>query len=234
MSYIIFIFIILKSNKFYKNQFNFFYYKLVLVFSVIALPNLILFIVPFPAYDGMRLFLWSVPYFCIIPALVIYFLIENYKLLIVKTTLLLLLVSASYSLFNFFSITPYQYSYLNILNGQNEYQKFENDYWGVSIKELIKKSNFLKEGGKLAFCGVNKGVIENYLKKNKFSKIKIVNTNENHNFIIMTNRTIWNDDILSWNIDDSNKITNCFDKFKGTNLSAVKRSNLLLSAIRKK
>ena len=47
-------------------------------------------------------------------------------------------------MFNFFSITPYQYTYLNLFNGQKEirYKKFENDYWGTSIKELIDNSNF--------------------------------------------------------------------------------------------
>ena len=43
-------------------------------------------------------------------------------------------------LIKFISITPYHYTYLNIFNDlflKKNY--FENDYWGVSIKELIKK-----------------------------------------------------------------------------------------------
>ena len=34
---------------------------------------------PYPLYDGIRLFLWTLPYFCIIPGIVIYYLIENFK-----------------------------------------------------------------------------------------------------------------------------------------------------------
>ena len=47
----------------------------------------------------------------------------------------------------FITITPYQYTYLNLLNGKNEYRykKFENDYWGISISELIKNSNLNKK-----------------------------------------------------------------------------------------
>ena len=46
-----------------------------------------------------------------------------------------------YYLFIFFSLTPYQYTYLNILNGDfsKAHKKFENDYWAVSIKELVNQ-----------------------------------------------------------------------------------------------
>ena len=49
-------------------------------------------------------------------------------------------------MFNFLSITPYHYTYLNIFNGkiENRYQKFENDYWGSTIKELVKNTKFNK------------------------------------------------------------------------------------------
>ena len=46
-----------------------------------------------------------------------------------------------YYLFIFLSFTPYQYTYLNKFIGNFSYahQKFENDYWAISVKELIKK-----------------------------------------------------------------------------------------------
>ena len=46
-----------------------------------------------------------------------------------------------YYLFIFFSFTPYQYTYLNkfIGNLSNAHKKFENDYWAVSIKELVNQ-----------------------------------------------------------------------------------------------
>ena len=183
----------------------------------------------------MRLFLWSLPYFCIIPGLTIYFLLTNYKSQKIKITLIAILILISYSLFNFFSITPYQYTYLNIFNGKNKngYKKFENDFWGASLKELIQKSNILNENSKLALCGISNGVMQNYINKNKFSKIEIVHSSENYDFIIMTNRTTWMNDMLSWDIKDQDKITNCFEKYKGENLSIVKRNNLVISTIRK-
>ena len=71
-------------------------------------------------------------------------------------------------MYNFLMITPYQYTYLNILNGkkENHYKRFENDYWGGSIKELVKKIDLNKnEKITLAFCGMSKGTPKYYLKK---------------------------------------------------------------------
>ena len=49
------------------------------------------------------------------------------------------------------------------------------------------------------------------------------------NFIIMTNRVV-----LDHNqVNEIPKLTNCFDKFKGSDISKVERNGLLLSVIRK-
>ena len=40
------------------------------------LSNLVLLIAPYPIYDGIRLFLWALPYFSILPGLAIYYLIQ--------------------------------------------------------------------------------------------------------------------------------------------------------------
>ena len=51
----------------------------------------------------------------------------------------------------------------------------------------------------------------------------------------MTNRTIWKDNKISINTKNQKSgITTCFQKFKGKDLSTVKRNNLLLSTIREK
>ena len=179
-------------------------------------------------YDGMRHILWSVPYFCIIPGLTIYYLIENLNLVKSKLTLISLSFFIIYFLFNFFIITPYQYTYLNFFNGkvENRYKKFENDYWGSSINELIKHSNFDKgKTIKFSTCGVSPGNTKDYLKKNKYTKFSFVNPKQ-ADYIIMTNRVL-----LAKTI---NKLTNCFDAFKGEDVFKVKRNGLLLSVIRKK
>ena len=90
----------------------------------------------------------------------------------------------------FFSITPYQYTYLNFLNGKTEtrYKKFENDYWGSSIKELIKYTNFEKDKiTYLSTCGVNPEVAKNYFEKKGYFNLEFLSPEES-DYIIMTNR----------------------------------------------
>jgi hypothetical protein len=232
LSYLIFIFTVIKIDNFYKKKFSLFYYKLFLIISILLLPTFILFIVPFPIYDGMRLFLWSLPYFCIIPGLTIYYLMENIKIKKIKIIFVTVFVLFFYSLYNFVNLTPYQYTYLNIFNGikDQRYKKFESDYWGVSLKELIKKSYFLNENKKLTSCGINNTeAIKYYLNKNKFYNIKIVNQNEDYDFIIMTNRITWGNDM-----ENLSEAITCFDKFKGKDISTVERNGLLISTIREK
>ena len=182
-------------------------------------------------YDGMRHILWSVPYFCIIPGLTIYYLIENLNLVKSKLTLISLSFFIIYFLFNFFIITPYQYTYLNFFNGkvENRYKKFENDYWGSSIKELIKKVNLNKKRTiTFAYCGINQNVAKYYLKKSGYSNFTFENPKD-ANYIIMTNRVTSDDE----NIYKSENLINCFDKFKGEDAFKVTRNGLLLSIVRK-
>ncbi len=225
--YIIFPLSVLTFDKFFTKNFKFFYYKLTLIFLILLLPNLILFFIPFPVYDGARLFLWAIPYYCIIPALAFYYLIKNsYNLIIIFVMTLSL-----YFFYNFVSFTPYQYTYLNSLNGNfsSAHKRFENDYWGGSLKELIKKSDFLKERKKIAYCGVNKVVIEFYLSKYYSKKIELVDEKQDYDVIIMTNRTL-----LDKENSNNYKLKTCFDKYHGKDLSTVKRNGLVLSTIREK
>ena len=188
-------------------------------------PSVILYFIPFQVYDGMRLFLWTLPYFCIIPALTIYYLKENLKSLKIKITFFFLSIFFVYHLYNFFSFTPYQYTYLNFLNGDNSnrYQKFENDYWGTSVQELITKSQFNTDKViKLATCGVVGGIPKEYFKKKSNLKHQFVPA-EDADYIVMINRVTKNGD----------EMINCFDKYKGKNIAAVKKRGLILSVIRK-
>ena len=227
ITYVFFIFLLFNSKNFFEQKFNFFNYKILLLILILIFPNLVLFLIPHPIYDGMRLFLCSIPYFCIIPGLTIYYLLENFNFIKAKLSLLFLSFFIVYFLFNFFSITPYQYTYLNFLNGSDEmkYKKFENDYWAASIKELIKYSNFEKNKITLiATCGVSPEISEIYFKKNGYLNFKFVN-DVDADYIIMTNRTVFG--------NKNNQITNCFDKFKGIDVFKVERNGLILSTIRK-
>jgi len=134
---------------------------------------------------------------------------------------------------NFFKINPYQYTYINSFNGKfsNNVKKFENDYWGLSIKELIKKfeNNYeidINKQYNFAFCGINNDIATYYLDKiDKLSYTKVHN-NENYDFIIMTN------------LNNGNRLTkpinvkSCYEDFLGTDLYSVKRLGLKLSILR--
>jgi hypothetical protein len=135
-------------------------------------------------------------------------------------------------LFNFFKLTPYQYIYLNTLNGdkRNFVNKFENDYWGSSLPELIKKINFNKKD-KLTYsvCGLNRSIVEIYLKKEGFSN-SVMESPDKSDYMIMVNRGILKKDKGKY---ESENVTNCFKKYSGEDMFKVQRNNIDLSVIRK-
>ena len=221
--------VIFVPNLFLLIKFIHFSYKLYFIIFMLIFPYLVSLLIPFPLYDGLRLFLWALPYFCIIPGLTIYYLIENINFIKSKLALISLSVLIIYFLFNFFLTTPYQYTYLNIFNGkaENRYKKFENDYWGVSIYELLKHSNFDKgKTIKLATCGINSAQAKNYLRKRGYTNLMFSDLGQ-ADYIIMTNRVFWQK-----NTDDLKDLKTCYDQFPGKTISSVKRKGLALSLIR--
>ena len=220
-----------RANKILRDVDKDFNYKLLFIISLLIFPNLILFLLPYPVYDGMRLFIWTLPYFCIIPGLSVYFLIKNLKSLFTKLTFFLVTITTIYFIYDFLRITPYQYTYLNSLNGkkENRYKKFENDYWGASIMELIKNSKFDNNSTILmASCGINTGSAKIYFKNKGNTNLRFVNP-KIADYIIMTNRTTFK----ASNLKNVNNITNCFDKYSGKDVVIVERNNQILSVIRK-
>tara|TARA_Y100000813_G_scaffold195237_1_gene176726 strand:- start:3816 stop:4343 length:528 start_codon:yes stop_codon:yes gene_type:complete len=172
-----------------------------------------------------------IPYTCIIPALTIYYFFKKINYFTSKAALLSLIILIGYFLHNFLLITPYQYTYLNTFSGkiENRYKKFENDYWGSSLKELINKINLDKNSViNIATCGVSVNVVKEYLKKKGFKKIRYGNPN-NSNYIIMTNRVT----PQNANVYKSENLVNCFDKFQGKDIFKVSRNGMTLSVIRK-
>ena len=238
LSYLVFVYLILKNKSFFNSKFEFFNTKLILILFIIAFPNLLLWFSPYKIYDGLRLFLYLIPYICIIPGLAIYYLIINYKNHISKILLTAIFSLFAYYLLIFVSLTPYQYIYLNVLNGDfsKADKKFENDYWAISIKELVNqipnnKDLLNNKELKLAFCGVADDNVKLYLKKIKNFQFKQVNwVTEDYDYIIMTNR------IIEGSADTDNLINlkTCFDRFKGIDVVTVSRNGLVLSTLRKK
>ena len=242
-TYAISIFIILKNRSFFFSEFKFFDIKIILIIFIIIFPNILLFLTPYAIYDGLRLFLYIMPYICIIPGLIIYYLIINYKNIISKIFLAPIFLLFVYFLLVFFSLTPYQYTYLNMLNGDfsKAYKKFENDYWAVTLKELVNqipnnKNLVNNKEIKIAFCGAPNKNIELYLKKIKNFQFKQVNwLTEDYDYIIMTNRVI-DDDRSEESLEKNNlmNVKTCFDRFKGNDVITVRRNGLILSTLRKK
>ena len=225
--YILFIIFIIQAKSFFIEKIKHFYLKIFFLTLILIYPDIIALIVPYPIYDGLRLFLWTIPYFCIIPSLSIYYLIENFKTKQSKIILLGLSCLIIIFIYNFFSITPYQYTYLNNFNGETKYRykKFENDYWSSSLNELFKKASFKKnENLKFSTCGVSHGMAKKYLNEKGYFNIDFVSS-EDSEFIIMTNRAFYNKNFTN--------ITNCFDEYVGEDIYKVERNGLALSLIRK-
>jgi hypothetical protein len=145
-----------------------------------------------------------------------------------------MLISFLYFLFIFFSLTPYHYTYLNKFNGNfsQASKKFENDYWGISIKELvnkIEKNKILKKNKnyKIAFCGINYDIGSYYLKNIRDLTFIKTSKDEIYDYIIMTNRHNGKDD------DVKADVKTCFDSYKNEDILSVMRNGLVLSTIRK-
>ena len=235
LTYIFFILLFFYDHKFFENHFKFFKKKVLYILFIIIFPLFAASVAALKIHDGLRYFLFLIPYLNIIPGLTIYYLIYNSKSLLNKIFTFFILISFLYFLFNFFSLTPYHYTYLNkfIGNFSDSSKKFENDYWGVSIKELvnkIEKDQILTKNKnyKIAFCGINYDIGSFYLKK--ISNLMFIETpkDEIYDYIIMTNRHNGKDN------DKKNEVKTCFDSYKGKDILSVKRNSLILSTIRKK
>jgi len=160
-------------------------------------PTILLFVNPFPVYDGLRLFLWYVPYTVIFSALSVDYLIINLKSRLSKMIFIFLIFLKIYYLIIFFSYTPYQYTYLNYFSGptSTKNEKFENDYWGTSLKELFKK---IKDEFELKnqimnvyMCAIPGWIVKTELKKNNLNFIRLTDV-QDANYVLLTNRTIVN------------------------------------------
>ena len=241
--YLIFIFFIITQKNFFLAKFSFFWNKLLLILFIFLFPIILFTFVPYRVYDGLRLFIYTIPYFTIIPGLTIYYLVTNLNSLINKILSGLIVCLFVYYLAIFISFTPYQYTYLNkfVGNLSNAHNKFENDYWAVSIKELVNqipnnKDLLNNKELKLAFCGAADDNVKLYLKKIKNFQFKQVNwLTEDYDYIIMTNRVIEaNKNEGGSDTDNLTGVKTCFDKFKGIDIITVSRNGLILSTLRER
>ncbi len=83
---------------------------------------------------------------------------------------------------------------------------------------------------KIAVCGLPKSVQQIYLNKIRNLKFEIVDSNQNYDFMIMTNRVIWD---KKNNTYDPKTAKTCFQKFVGEDIIKVQRRGLVISKITK-
>jgi len=237
LSYVAFIFFIIINKPFFTKKINFFWNKIFLILLIFLFPLVYFIFIPYRVYDGLRLFLYVIPYSCIIPGLAIYYLLLNFKSLYNKILSLILGTLFIYYFYFFVSLAPYQYTYLNSFIGSFNlaHKKFENDYFSISVKELINKipnkPNLISEKKiGIAFCGVSHTSARKELDSLKNFKYEIKNIQDNDfDYVIMTNRAV--------GLRENNTIENaksCFDRFSNKDILNVKRLGLTLSALRKR
>ena len=77
LSFLIFPLILLKILNFFEKKIYGFRSKLFLIFLILIYPNIIILFSQYPLYDGMRLFLYLIPFINIFPAILLYYLFKN-------------------------------------------------------------------------------------------------------------------------------------------------------------
>lgn len=155
------------------------------------------------------------------PSVLLFYLFEKKKEL--KFLLFFVIFLKLLYIYNFFSISPYQYSYFNIFAGKNslKHQKFEVDYWSTSLEELVKKIDYKYiKNKKLSTCGFDVNLVKKLFNKHHRSVPNFVSEKE-FDYIIIINRVLH---------DGSNT---CDNYIKGEILIKVERNNQIFSYIKK-
>ena len=235
--------------------------KFFLVNLIAFFPIFLALILGVNIYDNLRLFLFIIPLFCIIAALSLDYFFKNLKDSIsAKISLVAILILFSLSFYRFIILTPYQYTYVNYSYPSfgKSVEKFEQDYWGTSYKELVNNlgSKFSKEEiqrFKIADCFGGDSTLLYYLNKN-FGVKRLYSIDERPQratHIVLTNRTILNvinnpsvkglvnekGHMLLSDMEkvvrSSNVKTTCFTQYSGIDEVLVNRNGAVLSTFRK-
>ena len=238
-----------------------FNYKFLIINLIAFFPILLVLILSANVYDNIRLFLFVIPFYCIIASFSLYQLLKNFNNSIKnKIFVSLILILFSISFYRFIILTPYQYTYVNYVYPLYEktIDKFEQDYWGTSYKELVKemKSKYtIKEvqSFKIADCYGGDSTLLYYLNKN-FGVKRLYNIDERPlraTHIVLTNRSFldaMNNPLLGDLVDkrgiiktkDLEKVvrtpgvkTTCFSHYDGVDQVVVSRGGAKFSSIRK-
>lgn len=235
--YIGFILTLIKNYKFYKTSFYNFNLIIALTIIIILFPTIVNIFTNIRVFDGIRYFLFILPFYCLIPALTIYYLYINLKNKFNKIFLLSISILIIFYISIFIKINPYQYSFINsfLAKEKNIENKFENDYWGISLKELMYELNNYKKidfsNKKIGICGFNHEIFLIELKKYPNLNLKptgIYDQNQKLDFIITNNRGIY----IHRNGDKPKFYMSCDEYFDGEVLISIKTNKLSLSQLK--
>lgn len=179
--------------------------------------------------DGVRYFLYIIPLILVISSLSIFYIFQFSNLFFKSTFVFLIFLN----LFTFFKLTPYHYAFINNLNGkyENNLNKYDVDYWGTSLKELVinsKKEKIFSNDKIYVFssCGLNQNNLEFYLDKYTNIEYSFVPNDENYDYIFFINRL--DDSSLDLDLIDT-----CYNNFFKNEILSVKRNNLSFAFISK-
>lgn len=148
-----------------------------LIFSIyfILLIQLSFIILKPVAYDGVRQYLFLIPFYCFLVIESIDLLkLNNFYNLSIISLILLYLISTQYGL------GPYKYIYLNEFSNEEEISvncetiggcgDWQTDYWGYSGKELVRTLENTDLNGYIYFC-TPEHVFSTYLERKNFQII---------------------------------------------------------------
>ena len=222
-----FIILLKINNKFFKSKFNYFKNKIIIVFSIALFPILLHVILQVKIYNGIRLFLFIIPFLSLLAAICFYYILENFKKSIhIKLLFVTIIIFFILFLQRFIFLTPYHYDYSNFFNIKfsNTEKLYIHDYWTTSYKELMKliKQNKTLQNIKANYCGGDRFGLRYLAKKYSGNKVSIV-PHKQADYIIMI-------DTVS---TDVNNKSSCFTLHPGKDVVVVSRLGVKFSVLRK-
>ena len=253
-----YIFYFLKKINF-KNEISFFNQKFLIINVIAFFPILLALVLGVNIYDNLRLFLFTIPFFCLIASFSLYQVIKNFNFSWKEISLsITLVILFSLSIYRFISLTPYQYDYINFssLKLSHANTNWEHDYWGASYKELVHKikDNLNDEeikNLKITNCSGDDTLL--YYLFRHLGKKFIYRSKREHEatHAVIINRTTLDvinnplvgdlvDETGAMKITDMEKVvrtpgvkTRCPIQYKGEDIIKVTRGGIVLSSLRK-
>ena len=215
------------DNKFFTSKFSDFKNKIIIIFSIVLFPIFVHLIAQVKIYNGIRLFLFIIPFVSLLAAICFYYILENFKKSIyIKSLFSIIVIFFLLFLQRFIYLTPYHYDYSNFFNIKfvNTEELYIHDYWGTSYKELMKliNSNTNLDEIKADYCGGDIHGLR-YM-SNKYGGKKVIFVPyEQADYMIMINTVS----------TDINNKSRCFSLFPGKDIVSVSRLEVIFSVLRK-